>query len=134
MVSEWEVDAQGYNTITCGTIFESIVYAATMDFLPLSEEFILIQQDYGQSVMGTIGRMAAYTTVYDAMLWLPWQGATEEQQRSWHGVINAKLPEVLDGHGRSALPLVGTTKEQVNRALEVVNTISTVTSTVTSPS
>src|ERR1700733_12132818 len=42
MVAEWEAENKGLNTITCGSIFESIIYAATMQFMPLDETYMLL--------------------------------------------------------------------------------------------
>lgn len=127
MVERWTQEAealhQDKHTITCGTIFETLIYAAMIGFDPPPNEDILItQHEYTDTVMRFLGAMADVTFNYDAMFFIPWQQQIEHPA-SWATVVNAKLPEVLEGKFKYAIELRGTTRQRVTHALETIRFI-----------
>lgn len=126
-VAEWEAESKGRNVITCGSIYESLIYAATLSFVPQSEADLLDFQLYSQASMNALGVFEFVTFEYDAMFYLPWQDPDEATVHSWDGVINAKIPEVLTGHGKYAVTLNGTDQERAAEAFNFVSRIAEAT-------
>lgn len=115
--AEDAVIRQDKHCITCGTIYESIIYASSVAPWQLNEQTLVQDQIYIQTVMGALGAMGIKTYDYTALFYLPWE---EDDEHSWSMVINAKIPEVLDGYGYSYVTLTGTNKQKVERVTELI--------------
>lgn len=115
---------RGQHTLTCGTIYETICYAAIHANQAAvrnddQEEFLK-----GRTAMTAFGMIEADIFDYDALFYLPYDGKVlMEKGRSYDTVIDRKVPEVLQGHFKQALTLSGTVRENVKYATEVVRAI-----------
>jgi hypothetical protein len=124
-VREAEAMNKGYNSITCGTIYESIMYSSfgTLFVSPYEAQMVE-DQLYYQVMMQALGALESRTLDYDAIFWLPWsQRVAEEHEGTWDAVLNAKLGETLDGFGRYVITLIGTDKQKADRVVEVIRAI-----------
>jgi hypothetical protein len=129
-VLEAEAQRDGLNTITCGSIYESIIYStfSTM-FVGSIEGEMLYDDRYRDVMMHALGAIEGSTYDYDAIFWLPWtQEHYEQETGTWASVVNAKIPEALDGFGKAVIPLVGTDKVRADRVVEVIRAIAEITS------
>lgn len=123
-------EAKGQNTLTCGTIYETICYAAIHANQASvraedQEEFLK-----GRTAMTALGMIESSIFSYDALFFLPYDGKTLlEKGHSYDVVIDRKVPEILSGHFKQALPLNGTVKENVRYATEIVRAIKDKTET-----
>jgi deoxyadenosine/deoxycytidine kinase len=121
---EQAAEAKGHNIITCGTMYETICYAAIK-----ANEASMNQDDMDEFVrartaMTALGMLETVIFDYDILLYLPYDGKTLlDKGRSYDTVIDRKVPEILEGHFKSALPLRGTDRENVKYATEVVRAI-----------
>lgn len=109
------------HVITCGTIYESIIYASSIQPWALNEHTLMGDQVYIATVMGALGALATKTVDYTCLFYLPWEG--RDHDHSWHAVVNAKLPEVLQGFGVPYVTLTGTHKEKVERVTGIISQI-----------
>jgi energy-coupling factor transporter ATP-binding protein EcfA2 len=109
--------AQHTCVITCGTIYESIIYASSVQPWAHNEQTLLEDHVYIQTVMSALGAMATKTFDYHALFYLPWES---EGEHSWESVVNAKIPEVLNGLGLAYVTLTGTNKQKVERVTEFI--------------
>lgn len=121
-VRESEAMMKGYNTITCGSIYESILYATFSTLFTSSvEEIMIYDQLFYKCMMEALGGLEQRTFDYDLMFFLPW---TEEQEQelegTWDAVVNAKIPEVLDGFSKHAVTLRGTDAQKAKTAAQFV--------------
>jgi hypothetical protein len=129
-VLEAEAQNKHINTITCGSLYETIIYSSfTTLFTPMGEGSLVYDQLFNQVMMHALGALEGSTYDYDAIFWVPWtQEHFESDQDSWNAVLNAKLPEALDGFNKVAIPLLGTDKERADRVVEVLRIIAASTS------
>lgn len=110
---------RGFHTITCGTIFESMIYSAAYStrLHTITDEQLLMEESYSAQVfMSMLGVMAARTFDYDALFYLPLEG----DSTPWGRVVDDKLPEVLEGQMKYAVVLTGTHKQKVDFATDVI--------------
>ena len=123
MAERWTREAtaihQGYSTITCGTIYETIVYNALTRLYPPEEETLRFSF-YTEARIGMefFSLMERMTFNYDALFFLPLN--IDDGEHSWPAVVNAKIPEVLEITGRYAVPLSGELRPDLKHALEIV--------------
>ena len=117
---EDQATSQGHNTISCGSIYETIIYAAAQG-IPIvqspNEQWILEESQIARAMMSALSILASIRFDYDVLFFLP----LDESNNDWAGVIDAKLDEVLDAQGLIALVLNGTHKERVQVALEAIS-------------
>lgn len=101
---EDEAQQKGFNTITCGTIFETIIYAAaqSIPIARLTEDMMLVESAIAENMAAALSLLATLTCDYDALFYLPLKG---ESEYAWPGVIDAKLDEVLTGQYKEAIVL-----------------------------
>lgn len=127
----WTLEAEalnkGHSTITCGTIYETIWYASLIALEPQpTESMTLAAYEAASGFMKVFAMLERGTFNYDAMFRLPWpEDVDESMQHTWDEVLNLKIPEILDGFVRHAVPLTGTHKQKVTYALEVIRAIQT---------
>lgn len=122
-VLEDQASHRGHHTITCGSIFESIIYTSAFStrLAQMEDEAQLIRENFAtQCIMSLLGVMATRDFDYDALFFLPLESPTPGE---WSSVVNAKLPEVLEGQFKYAVTLTGTHKLKVTRAFEITNAI-----------
>jgi hypothetical protein len=126
-VREAELQSQGFHTVTCGSIYESIMYSTFSTLFNSNNEAAMVyDQTHYRIMMEALGVLESRTYDYDAIFWLPWTSERElEQNGTWEAVINAKLPEMLDGFDKFAVPLRGTSKENFERVIEVIRITGT---------
>lgn len=132
MAERWTLEAEasnkGLNTITCGTIYETIIYAARIvaGWTPSTENELMSQGMYADVCMRFLGAMEDTTFNYDVMFYLPWtQERVDSADRDWNMVVNSKIPEVLDAEFKAAITLTGTPRQKVTNALEKIRFIRT---------
>lgn len=125
MTERWVAEAQALkdyeNTITCGSIYETLAYTLAVQFpSPRSESEMLAQTEYLNVCYRFLGAMEDTTADYDLLFYLPYK----QMEDSWHGIVDQKIPQVLEAEFRRAYTLSGTTKERVNAALEKIEEVS----------
>lgn len=122
---------QGYDTITCGSIYETILYTAIRFN---SESMVQVNSSkdnleselMGRAAMQALGTFEQTTTGYDLLFFLPYDGKTLlEKGKSYDTVVDKKLPEVVAGYFRNLHPLEGTEKEKVKRARDIIQAFTT---------
>lgn len=122
-ILERQAASKHQSTITCGTIFETIIYAAahglTLNRIP-DESLFFEEAEISKQMMESFATLAMITFDYDALFYLPHPGETE---KTWNSVINAKLPEVLEGAMKQAIVLRGPLKNQCNEAYDIIKQI-----------
>ena len=129
IATRWILEAEAASvdrhTITCGSIYESLIYSSARGtFNPANERQMLVERQLNMLMMQALGALETMTFDYHALFWLPWSDDhPEEWDHTWGGVVNAKLPEVLEGFGKYAVPLVGTDREKVDRAEDIITRI-----------
>lgn len=133
MCERWNAEHEalkGYpNIITCGTLYETLAYTLAIEFpQPQSEAEMVAQVQYLDVNYRFLGAMEDTTTNYDLLFYLPYK----EKQSTWHGIIDQKIPDILETEFRRAYTLTGTTKEKVNAALEKISDIREIKSASTS--
>ena len=127
MVAErWRLEDEatnlGFHTITCGTIYETIVYAAAqgVPLVSASDEAWLLEETYiAQTMMSSLACLGSLRFGYSVMFYLPLH-RHDDEVLDWSAVVDAKIGEVLDGQGRWAHILEGTNTQKVNRAIEII--------------
>lgn len=121
--ARWAAEDEAYkndaNSITCGTIYETIIYASNQSklYAPTEDELIK-EQIYIQTMMHAFGALEQMTFDYHALIYLPREGKFD---RDWSEVVDAKIPEVLEGFGKHPATLRGTHKQKVDRAIEYLS-------------
>jgi hypothetical protein len=124
-ILEDEARHKGQNTITCGTIYETVVYGGIYSLgIPHieNEQTKVSQTLVAQLCMGTLGVLETQYFDYDAMFYLP----LENEERTWEHAIDAKIPEVLEGFFKQTVVLEGTDRQKVNVATQIIEEISAV--------
>lgn len=133
-ILEDNAGVQQKHSITCGSIYETIIYASNRAMAPaLNERGMVEDQVYAQTMMHALGALEARTFDYDAIFWIPRSTDNPATPDTWDAVVDAKLPEVLDGFFKYAMPLIGTDKEKVERATDVITLIQSETAKTEQP-
>src|ERR1035437_4633844 len=74
MAERWTLEAEalnkGYSTITCGSIYETILYSSLKEFMPITEQEIVMGRDYMQTTMRFFGWMENQTYNYNELFYL----------------------------------------------------------------
>lgn len=122
-VKEAELYHKGMSVITCGSIYESILYATLPFMLKAPEDMNPGENIFNQVMMQALGALEKTTYHYDAMFFLPFNPKMlAKNEHTWGGVINAKIPEVLEGFGKQVIVLDQKTVDA--KASVVVESIS----------
>lgn len=119
---EDEAFHKGLSSITCGGIYETMIYSAAQVIATSSlgdEDLLVAEYAIAQMTMQLLGALENHTFDYDAMFYLP----LTEPADSWEGVVDAKILEVLEGFFRYAVTLEGTDRQKVDRATEIIQVI-----------
>lgn len=129
---EDEIAAKHMHSITCGSIYETIIYTAarSMNIPFLGDEQWVLEENYlARIAMESFGVLEQYTFDYDALFYLPLKSGTPDTDsaRDWNTVVDAKLGDVLEGFYRGAVRLDGTDYAKVNRGTEIIRTITQAT-------
>jgi hypothetical protein len=119
---EDEATNKGLHTITCGTVYETIIYAAAQG-VPIvrgtDEQWILDETYIAQQMMGALGLLSELRFDYSALFYLP----LGEESHDWPGVVDSKIHEVLEGQGKWAHVLSGSDKVKVHDAIEIITNL-----------
>lgn len=127
MVERWTREAEalhhGFHTITCGSIYETMLWTAFTHLTPpVDEQEMLAWNQESQISMQFINLMERMTFNYDVLFFLPL--GDHIHTLGWSKVIDAKLPEVLEGCFRYAVPLnESTLRQKVTHGLKVIRYI-----------
>lgn len=123
MTSRWIEEETAYNdilnTITCGTLTETLIYAASIQPWMQTEQQYLDDINFIQLMMTTLGELHRRAFDYNLVFFLP----LEEPGHSWYTVVDAKIPQVLDGHGIPYVVLNGTHEQKVVDAFETIQSL-----------
>jgi nicotinamide riboside kinase len=127
MGHRWEAEAEATkhdgNAICCGTIYETMIHGTTFMLTsmptPNNEQEILAQNAYNNAMLTFMGIMENTTMDYDLLIHLPLEGA----ERTWPGLLDRKIPEVLDAFFRRAYTLEGTTRKKADAATEAIREV-----------
>lgn len=123
---EEEAAEKGYSTITCGTIFETLIYAAAQSIgIPhMTEDMMLAETHVAQTMMSNLGLLATLFYDYDCLFYLPLTNeAVKADPFGWGQVVDAKLDEVLTGQNKEAIVLDGTVKHRIQTATRTIESI-----------
>lgn len=107
-VKESELYSKGLNVITCGSIYESILYSTLPTMFKTEEEFAAntAENIFNQIMLQALGALEKTTYHYDAMFFIPFTEKVRlKNERTWAGVVNAKLPEILEGFTKQVILL-----------------------------
>lgn len=122
-LEEEEMQLKGYHTITCGTIYETIIYtlAQEMRLFHWEDPRLQEQEKLIVSIMSrALGVLEARYFDYDALFYLP----LEKDDDTWGMVVDQKIPEVLDAFHKSAIGLeVKSVKDRVDTVNVVIDNI-----------
>lgn len=116
---------QGKDTITCGTIYETLVYCGIHSLI-LSD---LKQNTYEENIKAKasfkmLGQLEHEMYDYEAIFFLPYDEPTIiNKGRSYDMVIDYKLKETLEGFKKECVILNESDKENVKYAYEIVRAI-----------
>lgn len=121
MCERWTLEAEalhhGFSTITCGSIYETIIYAAMLHTVaPADEDEVMQSYESARINMQFLGLMEAATLSYNMLFYVPW----DKSEHTWEAVVNAKIPEVIDAYGKIAAHLTGTPRQKVADALQII--------------
>lgn len=116
---EDEAINQGYSIITCGSIYDTLTYTLLLNVVPPADETARLSQAEVSYLFMSVFGLIEPSILYDRLFYLP----LSEQEHSMHGVISAKIPDVLSSLNRQATILTGTRREQVRDALKVTRFI-----------
>lgn len=128
VAERWTLEDQalsrGCNTITCGTIYDTVVYASAQSMeIPYlgNEQLILEEALIARSMMEMYSVVSDITFDYDCLLYLP---APDVKRDSWDAVVDAKVLDVLEGQNRTAIELRDTPKKNFGTALYAITQIA----------
>jgi hypothetical protein len=124
--TRWTKEAQdihkGFNVITCGTIYETMLYEAFRWVQPpVEEQAYLTWLEEGQTVMQFLQLIDQATFNYDLLFYLPLD--RDEPGRTWAEVLDIKIPEILEARFRYAPALTGTPRQKATDALKAIRHI-----------
>lgn len=120
---EQEAEMKRQSTITCGSIYESLIYTGILGTLQLDSEQARVENYLvAQSVMTTLGYLERMIFDYDALFFIPFPDEKAEEH-TWDAVVNSKIPEVLEGLFKMAVTLIGTPRQQVDHAYQIIQNI-----------
>lgn len=127
MAERWTREAAALNTgsdhiITCGSIYETIIYTALARLRPPVDEQELLNWTYeARTSMQFLNLMEQMTFNYDVLLYLP---LGDSAKNTWHEVIDTKIPEVLEGCFRYAVSLdEKSLRQKASHGLQVIRYI-----------
>ena len=120
---EQEAQLKEVNTVTCGSIYESLIYTGVLGtVMPANEQDRIDIYSISQAFMTTLGYLERLTFDYDVLFFLPLPPELAEAH-TWEAVVNAKIPEVLEGLFKAAILLDGTPRQNVDYAEQIVRNI-----------
>lgn len=126
-IKEEESRRQGRNTLTCGSIYESILYTTFTTMFSSPDEGTMMREDmFNGIMMQALGAIEKTTYEYDAMFLLHYDKKTfDAKHDTWEQVVDAKLPEVLSGFNKNVILLdQKTDKAKAESIVEVVGKIN----------
>jgi ABC-type glutathione transport system ATPase component len=111
---------KGFNTVTCGTIYETMLYEAIRWIHPPTNEAAYLDWlQEGQTVMQFLQLIDQATFNYDLLFFLP----LGDHDHTWSGMLSAKIPEILEARFRYAPELTGTPRQKATDALKAIRHI-----------
>lgn len=119
---EQEVRATGFNSITCGTLYETALYCAIKTHRWTDDPMVRAEEALrAETTMRTIGMMEVDLFDYDLLFWIPYSEKTlQREDIGWDLVVDRKIPDVLDGYFRNAIVLNKTEKENAKNAADII--------------
>lgn len=116
---------RGNSTITCGSLYETVIYSTFITLNDMETESEIVSRNaFNQLMMQTLGALEVSTYDYDAIFYLPWSADRRSLEHSWDAVVDAKLPEVLDGFSKVYFTLdQKTQKAKADRVIDVIGKI-----------
>lgn len=110
----------GNNIIVCGSIYESILYAAIRVNNEVMRE-VPGATSTARATMQGLAMIEAEISDHDLFFYLPLKDKVKEQKgKSYDTVVDEKLPEVVSGYFKELIGLTGTDKEKVKSALTII--------------
>lgn len=122
---EQQAEAQGKDVITCGTIYETVVYCG-IHTLTLSsfERHDPEETIKARGAFTMLGQIQSEIYDYDALFFLPYtQSMIANKGHAYDVVVNAKIAETLAGWEKECVILDGSERENVKYATEIVRAI-----------
>lgn len=121
---EDEALRRGYNTITCGTIYESVIYASAQAIpIPyLGDERMIVEESLiATRMVESLSMLSDIRFDYDCMFYLP---AAKVEPDTWDAVVDAKVLDVLEGKNLQAMELRDTPKKNFEHAIFAITAIA----------
>ena len=126
MTTRWlledEAAYQQFNTISCGSIYETFVYAAMLNTTPAADEQARLFQHHLVSTMMNFFSIVEPSGRYDQVFFLP-LSQERLQEHSWDVVLDSKIPDILQSCGVTATVLTGNHRSKVKDALKITRFI-----------
>lgn len=122
---EQEVEHKGLDSITCGSLYETIIYAViSSNLLEESQGMDPISGLQDRAAMNFFGMLETMMYNYHAIFYLPYDGKTIlDKGASYDIVIDRKIPEVLEGYSKEYIRLDESEKANTQHAFDIVRTI-----------
>jgi hypothetical protein len=123
---EQEAERAGCDVlITCGSIYETILYTALRINSDLTLGADKELQSFGRVAMECLGVVQTLTSISDLLFFLPYSEKVQKTKgKSYDTVINDKLPEVVGGYYRPLTILQGPTTEK--KVIDAVSAVKSV--------
>lgn len=122
---EQEAENKEKSTISCGTLYESVLYTAIHSLLieqlePNNpEESIQIE-----AAMRGLAMIETLISDYDVLFYLPYdEKMREEKENTFDLVVDQKIPQILEGYYKYSIRLEGTEREKVKNATKYVKQV-----------
>lgn len=122
---EQEAEHKGVDSITCGSLYETIIYAVIASNLleeSQGQDTILALQD--RAAMNFFGMLETMMYSYHAIFYLPYDGKTIlDKGASYDIVVDRKIPEVLEGYSKDYIRLDESEKANTQHAIDLIRAI-----------
>lgn len=101
---ELEAEKEGRDSITCGTLYETMIYSA---FHTMKVQDDIEERLQARAAMTAIGMFETLITNYDFLVYLPSRGI-DSISHTYGDVVDRKIPEVLESYFKKFIDLRNT--------------------------
>jgi len=121
IVAEYEALKDHEHIITCGTVFDTLCYAAMHGEVAITKQDEQAEFARARATMGALGMIAADSYEADYTFYLPYTEAkVKEEDRSWDVILNDKVPQIIESYFITSIRLDQSEKENVNFATKII--------------
>lgn len=120
IVAEQEAMKTHADIITCGTIFETLCYAALHGRVATTKIEEQLEFARMRATMQTLALTINDTFNADYTFYIPYTARKAAKEDGWDGVINAKLPEIIESYFVPAVRLDKSEEDNVKLATTII--------------